>query len=252
MALVEPQIIRKQKLADAVTERLLAMIRDGELRPGSKLPAERNLAEQFGISRASLRDAIHQLEFLGYLEVRQGDGTMIRLPDGLTLAQPFQHVLSSYPYLAADLTEFRFLLEPEVVVLAAEHCTEADAAELQTSLLKQHQLVAEGKQFAAEDVRFHQLLAHCARNVTVLHVLGTLQALLHDLRTRLLTGDQPQLTLRQHEAVADAIIRHDAQAARTHMTEHLASVMNSIRREEQDQHLPAHTSDAPSRTSGGS
>ena len=95
MALVEPQIIRKQKLADAVTERLLAMIRDGELRPGSKLPAERNLAEQFGISRASLRDAIHQLEFLGYLEVRQGDGTIIRLPDGLTLAQPFQHVLSS-------------------------------------------------------------------------------------------------------------------------------------------------------------
>ena len=252
MALAEPQLIRKQKLGDAVTERLLAMIREGELQPGSKLPAERSLAEQFGISRASLRDAIHQLEFLGYLEVRQGDGTVVRLPNSSTLTQPFQHVLSSHPYLAADLIQFRFLLEPEVVVLAAEHCTEANAAELQASLLKQHQFVAEGKQFAAEDVRFHQLLAHCAQNVTVLHVLDTLQALLHDLRTRLLTGDQPQLTLRQHEAIADAIIRHDAQAARSHMTEHLAAVMNSIRREEKDRHLPAHTSVTPSRTSGGS
>lgn len=69
----------------------------------------------------------------------------------------------------------------------------------------------------------------------MLHVLDTLQALLDDLRARLLTGDQPKLALLQHGNIADAIIRHDAHAARAHMTEHLEAVMNSVRRGEESQ-----------------
>lgn len=251
MAISEPQAVKRQKLADAVTERLLAMIREGDLEPGAKLPAERDLAFQFGISRASLRDAIRHLELLGYLEVRQGDGTIVRMPDSLTLTQPFQHVLSSHPHLAIDLVNFRFLLEPEVAALAAKHCTEEDAVQLRDSLLKQHQLVDEGKRLSSEDVRFHRLLARCARNITVLHVLDTLQALLNDLRTQLLTGDQPRLTLRQHKDIADAIICHDAEAAKTHMTRHLGAVMNSIREEERSQLSLKHAIDPKQHEPGG-
>lgn len=234
------QAVKRQKLADTVSDRLLEMIRQGELELGSKLPAERDLAAQFGISRASLRDAIRHLELLGYLTVRHGGGTVVRMPDSQTLTQPFQHILSSYPYLATDLIRFRFLLEPEVAALAAEHCVEEDALQLRESLRKQHQLVGEGKQLASEDVRFHRVLAQCAHNITVVHVLDTLQALLHDLRIRLLTGDQPYLTLLQHENIANAIIRHDAEAAKTYMAEHLEAVMNSIREENEVQHSSEH------------
>lgn len=225
--------VKRQKLADAVSDRLLELIREGELHPGQKLPAERELAVRFGVSRASLRDAIRQLELLGYLEVRQGDGTIVRAPDSQTLTKPFQHLLASQPHVAGDLVEFRFLLEPEVAALAAKRCTEEDATRLRDSLAKQRRLVEEGKRLAAEDVRFHQLIAQASRNVTVLHVLDTLQALLEDLRTRLLTGDQPRLTLKQHGDITDAIILHDATAAKAHMTEHLGAVMKSIRREEE-------------------
>jgi GntR family transcriptional repressor for pyruvate dehydrogenase complex len=228
----EPLFIKKQKLADIVADKLLEMFREGELRQGQKLPAERDLAVRFGVSRASLRDAIRHLELLGYLEVRQGGGTFVRAPDGQTLTQPFQRLLSSQPHLADDLVVFRFLLEPEVAAFAAKHCTEGDAAQLRGSLTKQQQLVLEEKRLAAEDVRFHHLIARTAKNVTVLHVLDTLQALLDDLRARLLTGDQPKLTLLQHSNIADAIIRHDPDAARVHMTEHLEAVMHSVRREE--------------------
>lgn len=231
----EPLHVKKQKLADIVSNRLLEMFQMGEFEPGQKLPAERDLSLRFGVSRASLRDAIRQLELLGYLEVRQGDGTFVRAPDGQTLTKPFQSLLSSQPHLADDLVEFRFLLEPEVAAFAAKHCTDEDAAQLRGSLAKQHRLVQEGKRLAAEDVRFHHLIARCSRNVTVLHVLDTLQSLLDDLRTKLLTGDQPKLALLQHGNIAEAIIRHDADAARVHMTEHLEAVMNSVRREEESQ-----------------
>ncbi len=235
MLSTEPLHIKKQKLADIVSNRLLGMFQMGEFEPGQKLPAERDLSLRFGVSRASLRDAIRQLELLGYLEVRQGDRTFVRAPDSQTLTKPFQSLLSSQPHLADDLVEFRFLLEPEVAAFAAKHCTEEDAAQLRGSLAKQHQLVQEGKGLALEDVRFHHLIARCSKNVTVLHVLDTLQALLNDLRTRLLTGDQPKLALLQHGNIAEAIVRHDADAARAHMTEHLEAVMNSVRREEESQ-----------------
>ena len=207
------------------------MIREGVLEIGNKLPAERDLAVQFGVSRVSLRDAIRHLELLGYLTVRQGGGTVVQMPNSSTLTQPFQYVLSNHPYLATDLIKFRLLLEPEVAALAAEHCVKEDALQLRESLLKQHRLVAEGKQLASEDTHFHRLVAQCARNITVIHVLDTLQALLHDLRIRLLTGDQPRLTLRQHEYITNAIIHHDTEAAKTYMAEHLEAVMHSVREE---------------------
>lgn len=128
MSSTEPLYIKRTKLADIVADNLLQMFREGELHPGQKLPAERDLAVRYGVSRASLRDAIRHLELLGYLEVRQGEGTFVRTPDGQTLTRPFQSVLSSQPQLADDLVEFRFLLEPEVAALAAKHCTEEDVA----------------------------------------------------------------------------------------------------------------------------
>jgi GntR family transcriptional repressor for pyruvate dehydrogenase complex len=228
----EALLAKKPKLADIVADHLLEMLRQGTFQAGDKLPAERELASQFGISRASLRDAIRHLELLGYLEVKQGGGTFVRVPDGQALTLPFQALLSGQPHLAEDLIEFRFLLEPEVTALAAMHCTEEDAAALRESLEKQLQLVQAQERLTSEDVRFHHLIARSARNVTVLYILDTLQALLTDLRARLLTGDQPRLTLLQHGNIADAIIRHDAAAAKAHMVAHLEAVMQSVRREE--------------------
>src|SRR5690625_5250925 len=101
---------------------MLEMIRDGVLKRGLRLPPERQLAEAFGVSRATLRDAVGRLQLLGYLEVRQGDGTIVRMPDGATLSLPFRNLLLSHAHLGEDLLEFRLLLEPEVAALAAQRC----------------------------------------------------------------------------------------------------------------------------------
>ncbi len=208
------------------------MIRDGELSEGDRLPPERDLANHFGVSRTTLRDAIRELALLGYLDVRQGDGTVVRNPGGEALATPFRRLLRGQPQLAEDLLQFRRILEPEVAALAAARCTEADAIELRAALERQARLVNAGRRLLGEDPGFHRLIARVAGNTTVLHVLNVLQSMLHDLRSHMLTGDQPALGLEQHTAIANAIIAGDADAARAAVHDHLEAVERSIVRDQ--------------------
>jgi GntR family transcriptional repressor for pyruvate dehydrogenase complex len=220
--------VRRSKLSDEVVSRLMSMIRDGRLQPGDRLPPERQLASSFHVSRASLRDAVRHLELLGYLEVRQGDGTVVRLPDAATLTQPFQGLLAGHPQAAADLLEFRRMLEPQVAALAAERCSLEQGALLDQAIAVQRSTVERGERLGQEDVDFHQLIASIAGNATVLQVLETLGSLLAEMRTRHLSGDKPHLGFDQHVAIAEAIRAGRPAVAAQAMGEHLDAVQESM------------------------
>ncbi|MDF1523386.1 MAG: FadR/GntR family transcriptional regulator [Trueperaceae bacterium] len=220
--------VKRTKLADEVVAQLLRMIRERRLVPGDRLPPERQLAQTFQVSRASLRDAIRQLELLGYVDVRQGDGSVVRMPDANTLSQPFLGLLSGRPHAASDLVEFRRILEPQVAALAARRCTSAHATQLEHALDAQRRRVEAGERLGSEDLEFHQLIATIGGNATVLAVTDTLRSLLHELRTKHLTGDQPRLGLQQHVAIADAIRGRDDAAAAAAMHAHLDAVEASL------------------------
>jgi len=227
------EAIKRSTVADEVFARLLEMIRQGTLEPGQRLPPERQLAESFGVSRATLRDAVGRLQLLGYLEVRQGDGTVVRMPDGATLSLPFRNLLQSHPHLGKDLLEFRLLLEPEVAALAAERCLPAHLAQLQAAVDKQRQRVENGLSLLAEDIEFHHLLASTVGNQTLLHVLGALQSLLEDLRGAHLVAGRPELAVEHHQKIVDAIGKGDPAAAREAMIEHLLAVNQSVQAKRQ-------------------
>ena len=220
--------VQRRKVSDEVKDALIRMIHSEELCPGDRLPAERDMAQRFGVSRTTLRDAIRNLELLGYLDVKQGDGSTVRRPDGETLALPFRSLLETSPQLASDLLEFRRLLEPQIAALAAKRRTMAQVRLLEESLERQERLADAGKPLTEEDVAFHSLIAQSAGNTTVLSVLATLQSLLHDLRTKMLTGDQPYLGIEQHRHIARAIINRTEEAAHDAMLEHLLAVEASI------------------------
>lgn len=220
--------IKRRKVSEEVRDSLVEMIRAGDLVAGERLPAERDLAERFGVSRTTLRDALRELELLGYVNVKQGNGSTVRQPDASTLALPFRTALLTTPYLASELIEFRQLLEPQLAALAAARRSESQVTLLQASINKQAALLASGERLADEDIAFHDLVAACAGNTTILRTLSLLQSLLFDLRARLLTGDQPQLTLDQHRAIAQAIIQQQEEVAYDAMVEHLLAVKASI------------------------
>lgn len=220
--------VKRPKLADEVLARLLQMIRSGQLKEGDRLPPERQLAHSFAVSRASLRDAVRQLEMLGYVDVKQGNGTIIRLPDATTVTQPFRSLLSGHPHLAMDLLEFRNLIEPQAAALAAQRCTPEFADRLRAALEAQRELAESGRRLHHLDLEFHQLIANITGNVTLLQVIEALQSLLRELRDTHLTGDRPTLGYEQHKRIAEAIIRGDGPAASKAMAVHLRAVEESL------------------------
>lgn len=221
---------KRPKLSDSVFEEFLTMLRDGRLEPGQRLPAERELAESFGVSRATVRDAVQRLALLGYLDVRQGDGTVVTSPDETAIARPFRSLLLAEPHLVWDLLEFRRMLEPEAARFAAQRRSDDDLATLDASLERQAALVVRGASLASEDEVFHRTIIGAAHNAVVVRVLETMRVLLSTLRTNVLAGADPELTLRHHTAVVEAIHAGDDSGAYDAMTTHLDWVVSTARR----------------------
>lgn len=218
------QPIQRQKLTSTVAQELLALIRRDGLSPGQRLPAERTLAEQLGVSRASLRDGLARLEVLGHIEARQGNGLYVREPSVVNLTQPFLGILSRNPQSVRDILEFRQMLEPQVAAAAALRVTEEQLSDLQASLDRQVITAAQGVKLTEEDLHFHHLIAQISGNHVVMQVLETLQHLLRQLRDQILVGDRPQETLDQHRAIVRALEARNPEAARAAMQTHLSTV----------------------------
>ena len=219
--------IKRQRVTESVAEELLSLIGREQFAPGHRLPPERQLAEQMGVSRASLRDALARLEVLGHLGVRQGDGIYVAQPSATHLCLPFQGVLSRAPQSARDLLAFRQLIEPEVAALAASRASPAQLEALQLNLARQQRAAQRGHRLTDEDLQFHALIAQMAGNEVVVLVLDTLRGLLRQLRERVLAGDQPGVTIAQHQAVAQAIAAKSPAQARQAMALHLDTVTQS-------------------------
>jgi GntR family transcriptional regulator, transcriptional repressor for pyruvate dehydrogenase complex len=225
---IEPLKRKRSKLHDGVVEDMLTLIRQGEFKLGERLPTEPELSERFDVSRGTLRAAIQELVRLGYVEVRQGDGTYLRSPDNETLVQPFQALLASEPFLASELLQLRRLLEPEIARLAATKCSSSDAKILRSLLEEQHSRTAKGETLAAQDLAFHHEIARIADNNLIRKILTMLHSLLKDLRYQALLSDETK-TVKQHQKIAEAIIKKDSEKARLEMEKHLDSVENILK-----------------------
>jgi GntR family transcriptional regulator, transcriptional repressor for pyruvate dehydrogenase complex len=225
---IEPLKRKRSKLHDGVVEDMLVLIRQGEFSLGERLPTEPELSERFDVSRGTLRAAIQELVRLGYVEVRQGDGTYLRSPDNDTLVQPFQALLASEPFLASELLQLRRLLEPEIARLAATKCSSSDAKILRDLLEEQQSKTAKGETLAAQDLAFHHEIARIADNNLIRKILTMLHSLLKDLRYQALLSDEAK-TVKQHQKIAEAIIKRDSEKAKLEMEKHLDSVENILK-----------------------
>src|SRR2546430_8105791 len=115
--------VRKTRIYEEVASQIQRLITDGRLRPGDHLPPERELAERFGVSRTSVRDAIRVLELMGLLEPRQGEGTVVRDLSPDSLVSPLASLLVRNRTLLADLLDVRKMIEPALAARAAVHAS---------------------------------------------------------------------------------------------------------------------------------
>jgi GntR family transcriptional regulator, transcriptional repressor for pyruvate dehydrogenase complex len=222
------EAIRKNRVHEEVAKQIEAFILQ-KLRPGDKLPAERELAELLGVSRSSIRDAIRRLELMGLVEPRQGAGTVVREISADALVNPLANVIQHKRQLVGELLDFRRMLEPPLAARAATHASAEDVAAMEDILRRQGVKVRGGDVAVEEDTEFHYRIAMASGNSVVLKVLDVVMDLLRETRERSLQSvGRPQKSLAGHRRILAAIRRHDAMAAQAAMRQHIADVEKMV------------------------
>jgi GntR family transcriptional regulator, transcriptional repressor for pyruvate dehydrogenase complex len=220
-----PSSASRRPVADTrVTAMLIAkfkqLISRGSIAPGSKFPPERELAKEFGVNRASLRQALKVLEIMGVLTQRVGDGTYLSASAETILKEPLDFLILLDDLSHHELFETRLIVEPELAARAAERATVEDLAGLRQAIMAMERSRTNQARLEA-DVAFHECVFRASGN-RICHLLfkvihrSVLTSMGH--LSRRVTVDRP---LSFHKKIYAAIRDRNAQAARSAMQEHI-------------------------------
>ena len=214
------------RLYQDLARNLMAELAAGKYRIGSRLPAERELALQFDVSRPTVREAIIALEVQGLVEVRIGSGAYV-------LRLPGQGDVPGFNITAFELTEARLLFEGEAAALAAAQITEPELAEIEALVrdIARENLDPKGTDNA--DRLFHLAIARATRNQAVLDTIENLWKLRYNSPEAALLHEKARSAnikpvVDEHTAVLNALRARDPAAARAAMRTHLSAVLDSL------------------------
>ncbi|MFZ2391599.1 FadR/GntR family transcriptional regulator [Rhodoferax sp.] len=223
------------RLADSVAGELEKRILEGSLKSGDRLPSERLLALDLGVSRPSLREAMQQLVTKGLLSTRHGGGTFVTDRLDAHFVDPWQDMLKGNPLLHRDLLEVRQMLETQAASLAADRATDADISRLDAvhAALENSYDRDDLSACIDADAAFHQAVAEATHNVLIGHLTASLMRLIHghvaNNLVHLHARPQRRNQLRaQHRAIWLAIREHQPQEAALAASEHIDFVRQGI------------------------
>lgn len=226
---LEFEQVRKKRVYKEVAQQIEQLILT-RLKPGDKLPGERELAQMLGVSRSSLRDALLRLEVVGLIESRQGSATVVRDVSADALIPSLAKVIAHKGHLIRELLDFRAMLEPMLAARAARHASPQEIVEMEEILSRQNKKVQSGRLAIEEDSEFHDAIARASRNSVVLKVLDVVMDLLRETRAHSLqTKGRPRKSLSGHMKIMAAIRRHDARAAESAMRSHIRDIQEMVR-----------------------
>lgn len=221
--------IEKKRAYEDIVKQIRALIERGKLKRGDQLPVERELSETFKVSRATVREAIFNLEVMRLVQRRQGDGTYVIASSEETLVQPLAAALFHERDDIIDIFSIRKMIEPEVAQLASANATPEEIAELEELLKEQEEEIAGGKPPIQTDTDFHHLLARMSRNRVLERLLLALVDLLRRTRENYLqTSERMGRSLRGHREILKAIKKGQGRVARQAMRRHLEDVEHAV------------------------
>ena len=220
------KLVRTSRLYEQIVQQIEESIVKGDLKPGDQLPAERELALRFGVSRTAVREAVKALREKGLVEAYSGRGTFIT--DGTT-----QAVRQSLDLMvkigqaegSAHLAEVRAILEPEIAALAATRIQETELATMREAVAVMDRSGQDPQSYIEADLDFHLALAEGAANPLILSLLDSIVGLLREQRLRIFrVPGGPERGQVHHKRILDAVERHDGEKARQAMRDHLVQV----------------------------
>jgi len=219
--------VTREALPDQIAARVISLIGERHLKPGDRLPPERELAQAMGVSRSSLREALRALSLLGVTEMRHGDGTYLTALDPDALMRPFGLVLALSDGQMQELFEARRVIEPGLAALAAARADDETVEALRLCVGESAATVDDEEAFMRADLELHSLIARAASNSILWHVIGSISGM--GIASRRRTNPLPGLreqSAEDHREIVAAIEARDPGAAAAAMLQHLENVQN--------------------------
>jgi GntR family transcriptional repressor for pyruvate dehydrogenase complex len=240
--------------SELILRQLKQLLASGALRPGDRLPAERDLAQQFGAGRSHVRDALRRLEFYGILETHPQSGTVVARLGVAALTNLIGNVLALERDDIAALLETRVILEVETARLAAQRASAAERRAIQHAQQEFRSKALTGDPALAEDLALHLAIADAARNAVLASLVGLIAPDIMRHHGEQKTCDRARLlaVIGEHQAICDAIAARDPEGAAAAMNDHARMARDQYRRSPKARVVPetagrARASAAPAR-----
>jgi GntR family transcriptional repressor for pyruvate dehydrogenase complex len=209
-------------VAERVVSYLWRMIRRGRLKPGDRLPTERDLADDIGVSRHSVRAALQFLTAMGVIRSRQGAGTFIQDGPPTLDSEPLRLLAALHGFTLDEMFEARGMLEVDAAGLSAERATGDQVAAMSEEVAGMFACLADPAEFLVHDVRFHRAVAAGSNNPVLAALVDMLAGLLYERRRATVERARDLREAAQmHRRIYEAIRHEDAAVARAAMADHL-------------------------------
>ncbi|KUO70432.1 MAG: GntR family transcriptional regulator [Desulfosporosinus sp. BRH_c37] len=225
--------IKTKKIYEQIVDQIGLLVAEGQLKPGDRLPSERELVERFQVSRASIREAISALEMMGLIEVRAGEGTYIRQVNIDSVVAPLAWMLFIEKDTDLELYEVRKILEVQAVGIAAERVQEDELRDM-SEVLEVMRMDLEIDRLGEEaDHYFHYAIARATHNKILIRLMNTIsdtmQKALKSSRSRLYEDkSSPERLYQEHCSLFEAIKNHNVLMAQQLMLDHLVGVETQL------------------------
>ena len=218
--------VRTSRLYEQIVQQIEESILKGALKPGDQLPAERELAQRFGVSRTAVREAVKALREKGLVEAYSGRGTFITDGTSQVIRQSLDLMVKiGQPEGSTQLAEVRAILEPDIAALAATRADEQNIAAMREAFAVMDRARQDPVAFIEADLDFHLALAEAAANPLILSLIDSIVGLLREQRMKIFYVEGgPERGQYHHKRILDAVEQHDAEKARTAMRAHLQQI----------------------------
>lgn len=220
------KLVRTSRLYEQIVQQIEESILKGALRPGDQLPAERELAQRFGVSRTAVREAVKALREKGLVEAFSGRGTFITDGTSQAVRQSLDLMVKiGQPEGSTHLAELRAILEPEIAALAATRSEESDLATMREAVAVMDRAGKDPDAYIEADLDFHLALAEAAANPLILSLIDSIVGLLREQRLRIFkVPGGPERGQIHHKRILEAMETRDPERAREAMRAHLEQV----------------------------
>jgi len=235
--------IRKEKLSNQVKDIFIQAILDGKFKPGDKFPPETLLVEQLKVSKVTIREALHEMESEGLIEKRRGiyGGSFVAQPGSDKIEQVMNNFYQFSGLTPEELVEFRQILEPELVSIAAERRTPEDLEAMKTNIQEVEEAINKGRPDQAKGIHFHCLIADACHNRLISAIMGALVKVFLDVLSQIpMTLEDARGDLEYNKRFYEFMLNGQRQEARDLMFTHFKTLIEIIERSKNEDVINVH------------